>query len=57
MQFLWEYNRMQLEQTLEEKLALIAEAIKNANGDPKKEAEMLNIIADPQDNLNCEGCQ
>ncbi len=45
------------ELTLEQKLALIAEAVKEAKGDPKKEAELLEIIADPQDSLNCEGCQ
>jgi len=43
--------------TLEEKLAAIEEAIKNAGGDIKKEVEMLTTISDPQDSLNCEGCQ
>lgn len=41
----------------EEKLKQIAEAIKKANGDPKKEARFLDAIIDPQDALNCEGCQ
>lgn len=42
---------------LEEKLKLIEEAMKQAQGDVKKEAQLLNVIADPQDSLNCEGCQ
>lgn len=41
----------------EEKLRQIAEAIEKANGDPKKEAQLLDALIDPQDNLNCEGCQ
>lgn len=41
----------------EEKLKQIAEAIAKAQGDPKKEAIYLDAIIDPQDNLNCEGCQ
>lgn len=45
------------EMTLEEKLEAIAKAMEEANGDPKKEAQLLNVIADPQDSLNCEGCQ
>lgn len=35
----------------------IAQAMQEANGDPKKEAILLDSIIDPQDNLNCEGCQ
>lgn len=46
-----------VEQTLEEKLALIAKAVEEAKGDPKREAELLEIAIDPQDSLNCEGCQ
>lgn len=42
---------------LDEKMKLIAEAIEKAKGDPKKEAQLLDAIVDPQDNLNCEGCQ
>lgn len=42
---------------LQEKLDAINAAIAEAKGDPKKEAVLLNAIADPQDNLNCEGCQ
>lgn len=45
------------EMSLEEKLALIAQAVKEAQGNPQREAELLSVIADPQDNLNCEGCQ
>lgn len=39
------------------KLKLIEEAMKKAQGDPKKEEQYLAEIVDPQDNLNCEGCQ
>ena len=35
----------------------IAEAMKEANGDVKKEAQLLDALIDPQDSLNCEGCQ
>lgn len=35
----------------------IAQAVEQAKGDPVKEAEMLDALIDPQDNLNCEGCQ
>lgn len=45
------------ETELQDKLKLIEQAMKEAKGDPKKEAQLLNIVADPQDNLNCEGCQ
>ena len=45
------------ETTLEEKLKLIAEAVKQAQGDPRKEEELLAAIVDPQDALNCESCQ
>ncbi len=47
----------QPEMTLEEKLLAIAEAMREANGDEKKEAFLLSNIVDPQDSLNCEGCQ
>lgn len=43
--------------SLEEKLKAIEDALKNAAGDSKKEAQLLSVIADPQDSLNCEGCQ
>lgn len=43
--------------TEEEMLAQIAEAIEKAQGNPRMEAELLTAISDPQDNLNCEGCQ
>ena len=43
--------------TLEEKLKAIEEAMKWANGDPKKESKMLQTLVDPQDALQCEGCQ
>lgn len=42
---------------LEEKLKLIEEAMKEAQGDVKKESTMLNALVDPQDANNCEGCQ
>lgn len=45
------------EMSLEDKLALIARAVEEAKGDPQKEAQLLEVVADPQDNLNCEGCQ
>lgn len=45
------------ELTTEEKLKLIAQAIEEAKGDPQREVELLEAIADPQDSLNCEGCQ
>ena len=43
--------------SLEEKLKAIEEAMKNAHGDPKKELQNLEALVDPQDALNCEGCQ
>lgn len=43
--------------TLEQKLEAIALAVKEANGDAKKEASLLSAFTDPQDALNCEGCQ
>lgn len=45
------------ETELAEKMKLIAEAMEKAKGDPKKEEQFLAEIVDPQDNLNCEGCQ
>lgn len=45
------------QEELEAKLKLIEEAIKNANGDNKKEITNLEALVDPQDALNCEGCQ
>jgi len=41
----------------QEMLDKIAQAMKEANGDEKKEAVLLDALIDPQDNLNCEGCQ
>lgn len=41
----------------QEMLDKIAQAMKEANGDPKKEAVLIDALIDPQDNLNCEGCQ
>jgi hypothetical protein len=41
----------------DEKLRLIAEAIEKAQGDPKKEAQYIDAIIDPQDANACEGCQ
>lgn len=38
-------------------LEKIAQAVKESKGDPKKEAKLLDELIDPQDNLNCEGCQ
>lgn len=43
--------------TLEQKLEAISQAMKEAGGDAKKEAFLLSSIVDPQDSLNCEGCQ
>lgn len=45
------------EKSLEETLALIAQAVEEAKGNPKEEARLLEAIVDPQENLNCEGCQ
>lgn len=47
----------QPEMTLEEKLEAIAAAMAEANGDTVKEASLIANIVDPQDALNCEGCQ
>lgn len=41
----------------QEMLDKIAQAIEESKGDPKKEAQLLDALIDPQDNLNCEGCQ
>lgn len=38
-------------------LQKIAEAVEQSKGDPEKEAQMLDALIDPQDALNCEGCQ
>lgn len=45
------------EMTLEEKLEAINKAMLEANGDVERETQLLNEIVDPQDALNCEGCQ
>lgn len=45
------------EEDLQEKLRLISEAIEKAKGDPKKEAQFMADIIDPQDANQCEGCQ
>ena len=42
---------------LDEKLKQIEEAMKEAKGDIKEEATILNTLVDPQDANNCEGCQ
>lgn len=41
----------------QEMLDKIAQAVKEANGDPKKEAILLDAIIDPADANACEGCQ
>lgn len=41
----------------QEMLKKIEQAMAEANGDEKKEAILLDSIIDPQDSLNCEGCQ
>lgn len=43
--------------TLQQKLDLIAKAVAEADGDSEKESQLINAIVDPQDELNCEGCQ
>lgn len=43
--------------TLEQKLAAIAEAVAQADGNTEVESRLINEIVDPQDALNCEGCQ
>lgn len=40
-----------------EMLDKITQAIKEAKGDPTREAQLLDALIDPQDNLNCESCQ
>ena len=42
---------------IQEMLEKIAQATKAAHGDAKKEARLLDALIDPQDALNCEGCQ
>lgn len=49
--------KKQEDMTLDEKLKAIEEAVRKANGDTKKEEKFLSGIVDPQDSLNCEGCQ
>lgn len=41
----------------EEMLKKIAEAMEQAQGDPKKEERMLSALIDPADATACEGCQ
>lgn len=48
---------MEATMSLDDKLAAINKAIAEADGDPVKEAQNLQAIVDPQDALNCEGCQ
>lgn len=43
--------------TTDEKLEAINKAIAEAKGDTVKETQLLQGIVDPQDELNCEGCQ
>lgn len=38
-------------------LQKIAQAIEEAKGNPKKEAQLLDALIDPQDKLNCDSCQ
>lgn len=63
VRFAYVYNRYMTqtitttEMTLEEKLKAIEEAMLEANGDVKKEQSLMNALIDPQDSLNCEGCQ
>lgn len=45
------------EMTLEEKLEAIAQAMEQADGNVERENQLLSSIVDPQDALNCEGCQ
>lgn len=45
------------EQETQVMLEKIAQAMKEANGDERKEARLLDALIDPQDALNCEGCQ
>lgn len=45
------------EMTLEQKLAAIDAAMKQADGNTERETQLINAIVDPQDALNCEGCQ
>lgn len=48
---------MTKDMTLEEKLAAIQRAVEEADGDSAKESRLIAEIVDPQDALNCEGCQ
>ena len=48
---------IQSDMTLEQKLAAIDAAMQQANGNVEKETQLINAIVDPQDALNCEGCQ
>lgn len=43
--------------TLQQKLDLIAQAVAEADGNTEMESRLINAIVDPQDALNCEGCQ
>jgi hypothetical protein len=45
------------EMTLEEKLEAISKAMEQADGNSERETQLLSEIVDPQDALNCEGCQ
>ena len=45
------------EQELQKKLRQIEQAVKEADNNPRKEVELLEIISDPQDANQCEGCQ
>lgn len=45
------------ELTLEQKLALIDEAIAKAEGNTEVETRLINEIVDPQDVLQCDSCQ
>ena len=41
----------------QEMLDKIAQAMEEAKGDPKKEAQLIDALIDPQDANACEGCQ
>lgn len=41
----------------QELLEKIAQAVQEAGGDEKKEAQLIDALVDPQDALNCDSCQ
>ena len=48
---------MTKEMTLQEKLDAIQAAVEAADGNSDVESRLIAEIVDPQDALNCEGCQ